>query len=577
MLTMFLFAGYVVLTCTSIASSACREEEPQCSNTDSAMAGELESFASAGALNLLQTKMTLTRLHRQEQAQANSSSSAEESLVVYADGPDDWVNIHFVRPLGYNGYTSSFEDMRNKIRPMWAKSLRCDGPSGDNCEECTASSGDPIDCFSDCPITATNVVERHEQSGKCVFPSSGDRWKRFLFTVHFKCPVEMRASFRIGQVIGGTIRLLWDGKLLHSLDENTRPSTYVESRLKSSKEEGHSLSVEFTPYVTAYRKSAHFKSLEVQGTNRFSKCVDKKACLKTLATFGERGLRLKNSNDLLLRCLESPKTCVNHHCTWRPDSLPADLRYPCEHWRRCLWRTGSVQGSHLHLMLLAAGVDLVTGRAAAAPRMARRRRQMISSRTSKNDAEEKCFYPPNEDPVSWSCDCSKKMNERCEEIDARLDVCFRAQICLHPQTCEDWKTEACQTPQIRETMTKLQGEYLSDPEGVGYRGKQTKTRSGRVCQRWDVQSPHRHFATAYRYPNAGLTGNYCRNPRGALMARTIWCYTSDPGKRWEYCDPLTGSLLEESRLTRQILKARAGSSQELRADLDRSVGAKKCD
>lgn len=29
--------------------------------------------------------------------------------------------------------------------------------------------------------------------------------------------------------------------------------------------------------------------------------------------------------------------------------------------------------------------------------------------------------------------------------------------------------------------------------------------------------------------------NYCRNPDGG---KTIWCFTTDPKKRWEYCLPL---------------------------------------
>ena len=27
--------------------------------------------------------------------------------------------------------------------------------------------------------------------------------------------------------------------------------------------------------------------------------------------------------------------------------------------------------------------------------------------------------------------------------------------------------------------------------------------------------------------------NYCRNPDGEP---TVWCYTTDPGDRWEHCD-----------------------------------------
>lgn len=61
------------------------------------------------------------------------------------------------------------------------------------------------------------------------------------------------------------------------------------------------------------------------------------------------------------------------------------------------------------------------------------------------------------------------------------------------------------------------------------------TSSGRVCQRWDEQFPHPHTRTEENYPAAGLEGghNYCRNPDGDVRA---WCYTTDPGVRYEYCD-----------------------------------------
>jgi len=38
-------------------------------------------------------------------------------------------------------------------------------------------------------------------------------------------------------------------------------------------------------------------------------------------------------------------------------------------------------------------------------------------------------------------------------------------------------------------------------------------------------------------PGKGIEAghNKCRNPDGA---GTIWCYTTDPFKRWEYCEPV---------------------------------------
>jgi len=70
-----------------------------------------------------------------------------------------------------------------------------------------------------------------------------------------------------------------------------------------------------------------------------------------------------------------------------------------------------------------------------------------------------------------------------------------------------------------------------------YRGCQVRTTSGRVCQPWDVQSPHTHVATSAKYPTAGLESNYCRAPGGNYSH--IWCYTQDPQLRWEWCVPAT--------------------------------------
>jgi hypothetical protein len=38
--------------------------------------------------------------------------------------------------------------------------------------------------------------------------------------------------------------------------------------------------------------------------------------------------------------------------------------------------------------------------------------------------------------------------------------------------------------------------------------------------------------------------NMCRNPDGA---DTIWCYTTDPKKRWEYCDPIKNAVTAKGR------------------------------
>jgi len=71
----------------------------------------------------------------------------------------------------------------------------------------------------------------------------------------------------------------------------------------------------------------------------------------------------------------------------------------------------------------------------------------------------------------------------------------------------------------------------------GYRGCANITKSGKKCQKWTSQSPHRHTRTPGRYRGKGLGNhNYCRNPDGESGG--IWCYTTDRRKRWEHCRPL---------------------------------------
>jgi len=77
--------------------------------------------------------------------------------------------------------------------------------------------------------------------------------------------------------------------------------------------------------------------------------------------------------------------------------------------------------------------------------------------------------------------------------------------------------------------------------GADYRGFQSKSRSGRACQRWDSQDPHAHTYTAQAYPEAGLVENHCRNPSGGPY---IWCFTEDVTMRWELCYPI-GMMLSK--------------------------------
>jgi hypothetical protein len=84
----------------------------------------------------------------------------------------------------------------------------------------------------------------------------------------------------------------------------------------------------------------------------------------------------------------------------------------------------------------------------------------------------------------------------------------------------------------------MPGEELKGNNDSGYRGKQTKTRTGKNCTGWAGSMTHE----PKHYPNAGLDKNYCRNPAPNEAAKTIWCFIENgtPLHYWEYCDPLNG-------------------------------------
>merc|ERR1719235_2308334 len=99
--------------------------------------------------------------------------------------------------------------------------------------------------------------------------------------------------------------------------------------------------------------------------------------------------------------------------------------------------------------------------------------------------------------------------------------------------------DACNNLGCRETMTG---------NGQDYIGCQYQTESGRVCQTWTAQTPQEHGYVPDWYPEAHLGDhNFCRNPDGDS---TIWCFTTDPTLRWDFCSPretsaVPGFLAEE--------------------------------
>jgi len=97
-------------------------------------------------------------------------------------------------------------------------------------------------------------------------------------------------------------------------------------------------------------------------------------------------------------------------------------------------------------------------------------------------------------------------------------------------------------PELQQKITNFLADLCSGLEcseemtgnGQDYHGCQSRTRNGLTCQRWSDQYPHSHSFIVDWYPDSHLGDhNFCRNPDGD---RTIWCYTADPGIRWDYCE-----------------------------------------
>ncbi|KAI0223863.1 hypothetical protein LSAT2_025043 [Lamellibrachia satsuma] len=86
---------------------------------------------------------------------------------------------------------------------------------------------------------------------------------------------------------------------------------------------------------------------------------------------------------------------------------------------------------------------------------------------------------------------------------------------------------------IRQAQCPVPLECLETSRGFEYKGHKNKTATGRTCQAWHYQEPHKHSKCKPLYRN-----NYCTNMDNLerkCRGRRPWCYTMDPKKRWEYC------------------------------------------
>ncbi|XP_056619759.1 plasminogen-like [Triplophysa dalaica] len=104
--------------------------------------------------------------------------------------------------------------------------------------------------------------------------------------------------------------------------------------------------------------------------------------------------------------------------------------------------------------------------------------------------------------------------------------------CYSSNPSKRW--EFCSIPQCRTEPSTIVPELTCiTGDGSSYRGTVSVTKSGKTCQSWTSQTPHKHDRTLENYPCKGLKENYCRNPDNDRMP---WCFTTDPKTRWEYCN-----------------------------------------
>uniref|UniRef100_A0A8C2J276 Plasminogen n=1 Tax=Cyprinus carpio TaxID=7962 RepID=A0A8C2J276_CYPCA len=136
--------------------------------------------------------------------------------------------------------------------------------------------------------------------------------------------------------------------------------------------------------------------------------------------------------------------------------------------------------------------------------------------------------------------------------------------------------ESCSIPRCTTVSpTIVQELTCASGEGSSYRGTIAVTVSGKTCQEWSSQSPHKHSNTPENYPCKGLDKNYCRNPDNE---RSPWCHTTDPETRWEYCSvPSCGDQpIPGEPVIPDGEECYEGDGSSYRGAMSETISGKKC-
>ncbi|XP_076976893.1 apolipoprotein(a)-like [Tamandua tetradactyla] len=164
-------------------------------------------------------------------------------------------------------------------------------------------------------------------------------------------------------------------------------------------------------------------------------------------------------------------------------------------------------------------------------------------------------HTPNFSPDKYPAEGLEKNYCRNPDNDPKGPWCYT--------TDPNLRFDFCSVPECKDDCMHCSGE--------NYKGKIAKTASGFDCQAWDSQSPHTHGYQPSKFPNKNLNMNYCRNPDGEPRP---WCYTTDPNKRWEYCNiPRCTTPPPSSGPTYQCLK---GQGESYRGKVAVTVSGHTC-
>uniref|UniRef100_A0A8D2LR25 Plasminogen n=1 Tax=Varanus komodoensis TaxID=61221 RepID=A0A8D2LR25_VARKO len=155
--------------------------------------------------------------------------------------------------------------------------------------------------------------------------------------------------------------------------------------------------------------------------------------------------------------------------------------------------------------------------------------------------------------------------------------------CFTTSPTKRW--EYCNIPRCTSpSPVPITGRQCLTGRGEDYRGNVDVTASGAKCQSWAAQTPHQHGRTPEAYPCKGLEENYCRNPDGETSP---WCYTTDPNKRWEYCNIPSCGAVVTAATTAALLPVKPaqptfvedcyrGNGEDYRGTASLTVSGKKC-